>query len=103
LLRDAVGVVLIDIVTTRQTNLHAELMQRFGEPASEDSELYQVTYRPFPSESGPALSIWYRALEVGGSIPSMLLFLKDGPIVELPLADTYQETCQDLKIAIESA
>lgn len=98
LLRDAVGLVLIDIVTTRQANLHADLMQRFGESAEERSELYQVAYRPFPSESGPALSIWYRSLEIGGGIPPTLLFLKEGPIVELPLADTYLETCDDLKI-----
>lgn len=103
LLRDEVGLVLIDIVTTRHANLHADLMQRFGEPANEDSDLYQVTYRPFPSESGPALSIWYRILEVDGPIPSMLLFLKDGPVVELPLAATYQETCRDLKIAVGSS
>ena len=100
LLRNAVGLVMIDIVTNRQANLHADLMQRFGEAADDEPELYQVAYRPFPSESGPALSIWYRSLQVGAQIPPMLLFLKGGPVVELPLQETYAETCADLKIPL---
>lgn len=98
LLRDAVGLVVIDIVTNRQANLHADLMRRFGETPDVEPELYAVAYRPFPSESGASLSIWYRPLQVGGDIPPTLLFLKDGPIVELPLTETYQEVCRDLKV-----
>ena len=97
--RDAVGLVIIDVVTSRRANLHAELMERFGEPADDDSDVYLAAYRPFPSETGPALSIWYHALRVGGEIPPALLFLKQGPVIEIPLAETYRETCADLKIA----
>jgi hypothetical protein len=98
LLRDAVGLVIVDIVTTRQSNLHAGLMERFGESPDAESGLYVVGYRPFPAESGPALSIWYRSLALGATLPPMLLFLKEGPVIELPLAETYREACQDLKI-----
>jgi len=101
ILRQAVGLVLVDVVTSRNANLHSSLMERFGESSDDDNHLYMASYRPFPGESGPALSIWYRALQVGGEIPSMLLFLKEGPIVELPLAETYHETCHDLKVPDE--
>jgi hypothetical protein len=97
-LRDSVGLVIMDIVTTRHANLHSDLLARFGEPVDEESHLYVAAYRPFPGETGPALSIWYRALQVGAELPPMLLFLKEGPIVELPFAQTYYETCLDLKI-----
>jgi hypothetical protein len=99
LLRDAIGLVIVDIVSNRHANLHADLMHRFGESSDGDAIMYLAGYRPFPGKSGPALSIWYRALELGKDLPSMLLFLKNGPIVELPLAETYRDTCQDLKIA----
>jgi hypothetical protein len=100
-LRDAIGLVVIDIVTNRRANLHNDLLTRFGETPGESSNLYAAAYRPFPSNDGPALSIWYRELEVGKELPPMLLFLKEGPIVELPLDETYRETCLDLKIRNE--
>jgi hypothetical protein len=100
-LRDSVGLVIVDIVTSRRANLHNDLMLRFGEPADESSDLYVASYRPFPSDAGPALSMWYRELNVGTELPAMLLFLKEGPVVELPLAETYREACQDLKIVGE--
>lgn len=97
-LRDAVGLVIVDIVTSRKANLHAELLRRFDEPAEEDSDLYVACYRPFPSDDGPALSMWYRELQLGAALPPALLFLKQGPVVELPLAETYEQTCRDLKL-----
>jgi hypothetical protein len=98
LLRDGVGLVIVDIVTNRHANLHADLMERFGEPPDDGSDVYLATYRPLATEAGPVLSIWYRRLDIGAKIPPALLFLKDGPIVQLPLAETYEQTCMDLKI-----
>ncbi|MBW3596717.1 MAG: DUF4058 family protein [Planctomycetes bacterium] len=103
LLRDEVGLVLVDIVTSRRTNLHADLMERLGEPADADDDLYLAAYRPLTGASGPALSIWYRSLRLGAEIPPALLFLKDGPIVEVPLKETYRDTCTDLKIPLPGA
>lgn len=81
-------------------NLHADLMERFGEPKDTDDLTYVSAYRPFPSQTGPALSIWYHALEVGKVLSTVLLFLKEGPVVEVPLAETYDETCRDLKVSM---
>ncbi len=98
LLRDGVGLVIVDIVTSRRANLHSDLMERLGESADEADDLYLAAYRPLTGESGPALSLWYRPLRLGAELPPTLLFLKEGPIVEVPLAETYRETCLDLKI-----
>lgn len=100
-LRQAVGLVVVDIVTTRKANLHAELLHRFDESDEsndEPSDLYVACYRAFPAADGPALSMWYHPLELGAALPPALLFLKEGPIVELPLEATYEQTCRDLKI-----
>ena len=47
-LREAVGLVVVDVVTSRHANLHNDLMQRFGGPAEEEAHLYVSAYRPFP-------------------------------------------------------
>lgn len=100
LLRSSVGLVLVDIVTSRQANLHRDLMAHFHEPVDENAYLYLSSYRPLPGRAGPTLSVWYRPLSLGVPIPPQLLFLKNGPVVELPLEQTYAETCEDLKIRI---
>lgn len=100
-LRDRVGLVMVDIVTNRHANLHTQLMERFGETNEQEANLYVAAYRPFAQVTKPSLSIWYRTLQLGGELPMMLLFLKDGPVVELPLDHAYSQTCTDLKISSE--
>jgi hypothetical protein len=103
LLRDEVGLVILDVVTSRRANLHADLMERLGEAAETDDELYLAAYRPLTGPAGPALSMWYRPLRLGAEIPAALLFLKDGPLLEVPLEETYRETCTDLKIELPNS
>lgn len=100
LLRDQVGIAIVDVVTNRNANLHNELLERWGESCEEGAGgIYLAAYRPFVGPSGAAaLSMWYRALRIGAELPSALLFLKDGPVVELPLAETYRLACDDMRI-----
>lgn len=101
LLREQVGLAIVDVVTNRRGNLHFELLERWGESGDEEiDDLYLAAYRPFVGQSGAALSMWYRALRIGADLPSALLFLKQGPVVELPLEETYRETCAEFKIAV---
>ena len=97
-LRDAVGLVIVDIVTTRRANLHSDLIRRLGQADPQDSPTYAAAYRALRRNGDCTLSIWYRPLSVGAPIPDMLMFLKDGPVIEVPLAATYEETCDDLRI-----
>lgn len=97
-LREGVGLVIVDIVTDRRANLHAALMQRCGEPVQADRPLYTSGYRPIARNSHWELDIWYEELQVGGELPSMPLSLKEGPCIEVNLAETYRQTCRDLRI-----
>jgi hypothetical protein len=99
-LRDGIGLVIVDVVTSREGDLHNELLLRFEEPADVDANLDTAAYRPFLRESTPALSKWYRPLPLGNELPMMVLCLKEGPVLELPLEGTYRQTCEDLRIDV---
>ena len=47
--------------------------------------------------------MWYRPLRLGAEIPAAFLFLKDGPLLEVPLEETYRDTCSDLKIELPNS
>jgi len=96
-LRNGVGLVIIDVVTQRQANLHAELLHRCGDEDESDFPLYTSAYRPIARDSHFELDIWIEALQVGAPLVSMPLFLKEGPYVSVNLAETYRQTCDDLK------
>lgn len=97
-LRDSIGLIIVDVVTDHFANLHALLMERVGEPDRPDESIYASAYRPLIQDGEHRLSIWYQPLKIGGSLPSLPLFLKDGPLVRVNLAETYGRTCEDLRI-----
>ena len=99
-LRDAVGLALIDVVTSRTANLHALLTTRFGLAASGDDRLYAAAYRPravgrtghvVPAAGGgPAAAVAAavpeerprRAARPGGDLPTGLPRPEDRPVGE---------------------
>jgi len=99
-LRDAIGLAMIDIVTNRHANMHSLLVERFGETAPSGEELYAAAYRPMRRDESAELALWYKPLSIGAALPSLPLFLKNGPMVKLNLAETYVQTCRDLKIKL---
>lgn len=96
-LRSALGLVMVDIVTEYRANLHALLMERIGEPEKQNDPIYTSAYHPVRRDNGAQLEIWYEPLGVGKRLPSMPLFLKNGPHVPVNLADTYRQTLEDLR------
>jgi hypothetical protein len=97
-LRDAIGLVVLDVVTDLKANLHSQLLERYGESDLPDDPLYASAYRPAQRDEQSELEIWYEPLQVGGLLPPMPLFLKNGPHVRINFAETYLQTCQDLRI-----
>ena len=103
LLGRGVCVVVVDLVTTRQANLHAELLERVDrtDPAVEAnrSHLYAVTHRwrRHPKRRTRA-EAWFHPLAVGGRLPELPLWLADDVVVPLDLEASYQETCRFLRI-----
>jgi hypothetical protein len=103
LLRQGVCVAVVDIVTSYQANLYAELLARFGQtdPRLGDppAPLYAVTLRGRkPKKRRPVLDLWYFPLAVGQPLPTIPLWLSPELSIELPLEPSYQEVCRLLRI-----
>jgi hypothetical protein len=103
-LEDGVSVVLIDVVTERLANLHAELLQALeatAEPAWQSpTNLYAVSYRRVLNEGRHYLEIWHEPLTLGSPLPTMPLWLDVDLCVPLRLEESYQATCEKLRIPL---
>ena len=90
----------MDIVTTRQADLHAALLTRItGEAApSRQAPLSAVAYRPMPGEAGTEVRIWEEALALGRPLPTLPLWLKTGRSLPLELEAAYEQTCRELRL-----
>jgi Protein of unknown function (DUF4058) len=94
-LQRGIGVVVLDIVTSRQANLHNELVQvlSLGEPFTLPGEvsLYAVAYRPARRQEVNAIDVWPAALAVGAALPVLPLAVRGYRAVPLDLEATYQD------------
>jgi hypothetical protein len=102
-LRQGVGLVIVDIVTTYRTNLHDALLAQLDAPqiVQRQSPLYMTAYRPMRQDERTSLAIWQEALTLGQALPTMPLWLRREFCAPLQLEATYQETCQALRIPIQ--
>jgi hypothetical protein len=103
LLRQDVCVAVVDVVTTRQANLYAELLARLGQSdpnlGDPPPALYAVTLRGRkPKKRRPLLDAWFFPLPVGQPLPTIPLWLGPDRRIELPLEPSYQEVCRLLRI-----
>jgi len=98
-LRQGVGLVVVDVVTERRANLHRELMARVvpEAPAVPDADLYATAYRPVSRDMQSTLEVWHEALRVGGTLPTLPLWLRGGVCLRRDLDATYERTCRKLR------
>ncbi|MFO0810172.1 MAG: DUF4058 family protein [Gemmataceae bacterium] len=97
------SVIVIDAVTDRRADLHAELTGLLDAKASvawaSPTGLSAIAYRPV-ADDGSRLEIWPATLEVGQPLPELPLWLGiDGP-VPLDLEATYVDACRSLRIRV---
>jgi hypothetical protein len=99
-LREQVGVVVVDIVTTRHANLHAELLELLAAPLNGSSfpGLYCVSYRNRNGGPRASLDLWPFPLAVGSPLPEAIPLWIGARTVPVDLERSYQETCQVLRI-----
>ena len=88
---------LIDIVTTRQANLHNELVYLLD--AGEQfllllKPLYAMTYRPVRREDAAEIEVWPATLAMGRPLPLLPLPLDQTIFMPLDLGATYTEACE---------
>lgn len=90
------GLVVVDAVTTRRADLHADLLAVLGAepPAELWSSLSAVAYRPGPER----LQAWPAPLELGRPLPTVPLWLAPDRAVKLDLDAGYAAACADLAI-----
>ena len=99
-LRLGVGLIVVDVVTTRHHDLHRQLLELLeleAPPADEVDPLYAVAYRT-QQEEATRLSIWPWRLGVGSTLPTMPLWLSPDLVVPVDMAVSYQAACELLRI-----
>ena len=102
LLRQQVSVVLVDLVSSRDFNLYAELLEltsrtdpTFGEAPS---SMYAVACRWRSRGANHVLETWNYVLSHGQPLPILPLWLSDDLAIPLDLEASYEQTCRDLRI-----
>jgi hypothetical protein len=98
-LQQAIGVIIVDIVTDRHADLHADLLHRLNDAAAPPSaDLWAAAYRPWRIAEQTSLEIWHHPLAVGDALPTLPFYLKDGPCIRLDLESTYMHTLQEQRM-----
>ncbi|MBM4072116.1 MAG: DUF4058 family protein [Planctomycetes bacterium] len=101
-LQVGVGLVIVDVVTDRKANLHALLLDHLGtRNDGADDGLFAVAYRPLQRNGHANLDIWQEALAIGQQLPTMPLWLKNGPCLPVDLEGSYQRTCVEQRVPTE--
>jgi hypothetical protein len=100
-IQQRVGLVIVDVVTERSANMHAELLARLAPKSSGRfcAELYASAYRPIDQNGTANLEIWHEPLAVGRALPTMPLWLRGGMYMPVELEATYERTCREQRVA----
>jgi Protein of unknown function (DUF4058) len=108
-LRQGIGVIVVDVVTVRRSNLQLALLERLTEeavvpsakesPASQ-SPLFAAAYHPIERNGKVYIDIWQEELAIGTELPQLPLWLRDGICLPVDLAGTYERTCREQRITV---
>jgi hypothetical protein len=97
-----IGLILVDVVTSRQGNLHNELIDLLGLEVSwqiaPPQGLYTVAYRPLSSGGAGRIEAWPIALTVGQPLPVMPLSLEAEHCLPVDLEAVYVEACRRRRV-----
>jgi hypothetical protein len=101
-LQSGVSVVIVDVVTARMANLHADVLQllRLGATPLWESptHLAALAYRVRPNSGQNQLEAWLEPLSIGAALPTLPLWLDAEIAVPLTLEESYRATCSALRI-----
>lgn len=97
-----IGLVILDVVTSRQGNLHnelADLLQwdhAFRMPV--EASLYTAAYRPLRDGDTEKIEVWPTPLALGQPLPRVPLSLGAECCVPVDLEESYREACQRRRV-----
>jgi len=91
-LAQGIGLVVVDVVTTRQANLHAAILELLGQTTTglpTGTELYAAAYRPIVRDAAELIEVWPEPLAVDRVLPTLPLTLSAELCVPIDLEATY--------------
>ena len=100
-LKKGVGVVIVDVVTERAANLHAELMALFPNvtaPSAASGLLYATAYRAVGTGNPARLEVWANELAAGQTLPTVPLWIAPDGYVAVDLEVAYTDARHNLLI-----
>jgi hypothetical protein len=96
-----VGVVVVDVVTTRHADMQAAIFEALDAPPPKlPAGLSAVGYRSVGRDADGQLQVWPFALEVGRALPTVPLWLGGEFAVPLDLEASHTAACADLRIRL---
>ncbi len=102
-LQSGIGVMVVDMVTERSGNLHAELLQllqlQLATPGQGSHDLYASAYRTVRGPQGLSLETWADVLNLGGALPTLPLWILPDVCLPVDLESSYQAACAARRIA----
>ncbi len=102
-LQRGVGLVVIDTVTTRRADMHAEVLAALEASADmswdSPSVLAAVAYRTVAQAGQTRVEAWAEPLALDAALPTSPLWLGVELCVPLPLEESYRAACRSLRIA----
>jgi hypothetical protein len=103
-LKHGIGLLIVDVVTARSADLHAELFDLLEVKSrraawTSPTGLYAVSYRAVTVRKNPRVEAWPEALALGEALPVMPLWLSLDLCVPVRLEESYLTTCRSLRIS----
>lgn len=102
LLRRGVSIAIVDLVTARNFNLYADLLDLIGQSdptfQPEVPAIYAAACRWIPRGRVHVLETWSYVLNIREPLPILPLWLTETFAIPLDLESSYEQTCQALRI-----
>ncbi|MEQ9550998.1 MAG: DUF4058 family protein [Coleofasciculus sp. G3-WIS-01] len=101
-LQQGIGLVVVDVVTGRNANLHEALLDQLTLTTLPlNAQLYAAAYRVVERQGQVSLDIWQEALAVASPLPVMPLWLRGELCLPVDLNATYLRTCREQRIEVD--
>ncbi len=98
-LQQGIGLIVVDLVTDRSGDLHADILRRLNEAAAAPAaDLWAASYRPWQDGENTNLEIWHHPLAIGAALPTLPFWLQNGRCIKLDFDATYSQTLKDQRM-----
>jgi hypothetical protein len=101
-LQRGIGLIIVDIVSSRHANLHDEFMVILGHTDDfvfpKETHLYTTAYRPAHRDNKNEIDLWREPLALGVTLPTMPLAVRGLGSLPVDLEATYSEARRRVRI-----